>query len=335
MKKVFLILLCLLIAYAPIGAGGVDGANKPGKNTEPESPPLRYKFDYTFRGHVTGVFLLLFRYRFFFYANASVILDARPTKENCLEFRFRDIAGPGKILRSWGFKGKVFLTGIAHFDTNKAREYLKHDAEMLKEVQPDYPQYVKMWRRYPFWIKAKERVKLNFKRAFNGVHRDASIYMPYKRMRIDNKYYFHFNIYPMLLDMIKTYDHAFCPGGREELLKLEQGREWKSPDMDYSDTMNRVGGKATLIVKKYVRFKQKEPFKLTYRVTSRTPDSLTIKGTASPQAKIWGSFKIVTFTRTVRIRLPDGVVLEDSFYAGISKARDKGGSAQCSLTLIK
>lgn len=332
MKKVFFILLCVLIAYTPISAHAVNAQEQ---MVKADHWPFKYRFDYTFRGHVTGIFLLLFRYRFFFYANASVILEARHTTEHGLEFRFKDIDGPGKILRSWGFKGKVFITGIAHFNTEIAEQYLKNDAELLKKIQPDYQQYIKMWRRYPFLLKARERVKLNFQRSFNGIHSNSLLVMPYKRLKIDDKYYFSFNIYPMMLDMINTYDHAFFPGTREELLQLKQGKTWQSPPMDYSDTMNRVGSKATLIVKKYIKFKQKEPFTLTYRVQSRNKDRLVIKGSAAPQTKIWGNFKIVQFTRTVILRLPDGGVEEDSFGAEIRKTKDKGGSAQCSLTRMR
>jgi hypothetical protein len=39
--------------------------------------------------------------------------------------------------------------------------------------------------------------------------------------------------------------------------------------------------------------------------------------------------------RTIETRLPDGAVLEDSFYVEIGKIKGKGGFAQCSLTLIR
>jgi hypothetical protein len=325
MKKVFLIILCVLIGMSH-QAAGLHG----------DSNHLKYKFEYTFRGHVTGVFLFIFRYRFFFYANASVLLDARQTKGNKLEFQFEDIAEPGFVLRSWGFTGRTFLTGIATYDLDKTEALLATDKALLQKIEPEYVKYVRHWRRYPFQIRDKKNTKLSFSRDFNGIHKNGSIYLPVKRLRRDNKYYFNFKIYPMLLDMIKAYDHPFFTGNKEALLKLEPGAQWQSPPLDYSGTLNRVGSKATLIVAKYVKFKQKERFKLNYRVVSKTAKHLTIKGTAAPQAKIWGSFKIVEFTRIIQIRLPDGIVLEDSFHADISKTKDgNGGVAKCSLKMVQ
>ncbi|MCP5050302.1 MAG: hypothetical protein GY940_24255, partial [bacterium] len=109
----------------------------------------------------------------------------------------------------------------------------------------------------------------------------------------------------------------------------------QSPALDFSENMNRVGSHAANIVDKYVTFRQRSPFKLSYRVVSREPGRLTIHGEAVPQVKIWDGYKVLQVNRTIKIRLPDGAALEDNFYVEIGKRKGKGGFAQCTLTLLQ
>jgi len=216
MKKFLLIFLCLLLLGMGQNSTGFHNQNR----------ELLYKFDYTFQGEVSGVFLLVFRYRFFFYAHASVLLNARVTDQQTIDFQFRDIAEPGIILRSWGFRGKTFLTGVATYNQDKSNALLETDSDMLKKVHPDYLQFVKQWRRCPFVLEPKEKLNLAFSRKENGIHADSVIDMPVTRLCKDDKYYFNFNIYPMMRDLIDAYDHPFFNGEPEDERRDDQ------PDAD-------------------------------------------------------------------------------------------------------
>ena len=57
---------------------------------------LKYRFSYTFQGETSGVILLFFRYRFFFNAEASVLLKAKPVDGKTVRFDFIDIDKPGQ-----------------------------------------------------------------------------------------------------------------------------------------------------------------------------------------------------------------------------------------------
>jgi hypothetical protein len=135
--------------------------------------------------------------------------------------------------------------------------------------------------------------------------------------------------------MVNLYNHSFFPDGIEKISQLEPDMKWRSPALDFTDNMNRVGSNAAYLIDKYVKFKQKSPFKLSYRVVSREPGRLTIQGKSVPVVKIWDGYKVLQVNRTIEIRLPDGAALEDNFYVEIGKKEGKGGFAQCSLTMIQ
>jgi hypothetical protein len=318
-----------MIIFAGQSFNHVYGTEKDSTGNE-----LNYRFEYTFRGQITGVLLLVFRYRLFFYTNASVILSSHKLDSNNTRFQFRDIADPGLMIRSWGFTGKTILTGIAGYNLEETNRLLKTDKKLLNSIEPEYVKYVKRWRRCPFLLPPRHDIQLDFQRTFNGIHSKGTMKSPVKRVCKDNKYYFRFNIYPILLDMINTYDHAYFPGSMEELLNLEEGKEWQSPPIDYSDAFNNIGGKAAMMVEKYVKFKQKKTFKLTYQVMSKTHKNIIIKGTANPRVKLWGSVKFASLTRTLRLALPRGILIEDSITAKITKSNKYAGTASCSLKRI-
>jgi hypothetical protein len=304
------------------------------KGSEKENR-LRYRFEYTFQGKATGVILFFFRYRMFFYATASVLLDAQETDEKGLQFNFVDIAKTGYLLRTWGFGGKTLITGAADYDLEKARAILEKDSLIIKEKAPDFSHVIKRWKVFPFRILTRGENVLTFKRDITGRHRDCSLDMKLKSLQYDRKYDFYFRIYHMLLEMVKIYNHRFFPGDWREISQLEPGMKWQSPAMDYTGNMNRIGTHATDIVGKFLTFKQEKPFRLTYRVVSRTPGMLIVKGEALPRVKIWDGYRITQVTRTIDIRLPDGIVLNDRFHMEISKTKGKGGFARCALTLIQ
>ncbi|UCH96238.1 MAG: hypothetical protein JSV88_05110 [Candidatus Aminicenantes bacterium] len=329
MKKIALIFLCLICCTFH------QSPHLQGKSFTGNGNNLEYRFDYTFQGEATGVLLFFFRYRFFFYARASALLTAKKIDEKTLQFNYIDIDKTGYLFRTWGFSGKTLITGAADYDLKKTRQILDKDFFIFKEKAPRYYRFIKRRKVFPFKILTRGKNVLTFKREINGIHRDCSLDMQLQNIKYERKYAFYFKIYQMLGEMLKIYNHSFFPGNCEKISELEPGMEWRSSVLDLSENINRIGARATDIIEKYVTFRQRSPFRLAYRVVSGTPGMLTIYGEAVPQVKIWDGFRIVRVTRTIQIRLPDGVVLEDKFYVEISKRKGKGGFAQCALTLIQ
>lgn len=328
-KKIALILLCLIYGTFCL----FDFLQ--GKPLERKANSLKYRFEYTFYGKTTGVFLLFFRYRLFFYVNASVLLEAKKIDQNTFQFNFLDIDKTGYIIRTWGFSGKTLITGAADYDLDKAQQILDKGFLVYKEKAPDFARVIKRQKEFPFKILSRGKNVLKFKRKINGIHKDGSLDMQLKSVKWEKDYDFYFKIYPMMLEMVKIYNHSFFPDNIKKISQLEPDMEWQSPALDFSDNMNGVGSYSAYLVDKYVTFKQRSPFKLSYRVVSREPGKLTIHGEASPVVKIWDGYKFFQVNRTIEIRLPDGAALEDSFYVEIGKTKGKGGFVQCSLTLIQ
>jgi hypothetical protein len=296
--------------------------------------PLKYRFNYTFQGETSGVLLLFFRYRFFFNAEASVLLKATPVDRKTVRFDFIDIDKPGLLIRTWGFSGKMLITAAADYNLEKAREVLEQDFAIFKKKAPAYSRFIKHQLTFPFKILTRGEKMLTFKRGPGGIHRDYSLDLKVQAMKSPQKYGFYFKIYPMLLEMVKVYNHSFLPGNDETLSGLRPGRVWKSPPLDFTQNMNRIGRQATDMVEKYVTFKQEQPFRLSYRVISAAPDRLAIRGEALPQVKIWNGYDIVQATRTIELSIPQGIVLSDRLYMEIRNKKGKGGFAQCALTLL-
>jgi len=337
MRKVSLILISICLIYGtfhqspPLHSKIFFGNEK--KNGNENNP--KYRFEYQIQGETSGLILFIFRYRVFFFATASVLLTTKKIDEKTLQFHFENIDKAGYLIGTRGFSGKTLITAAADYDLKKAQQILDKDFAIFKEKAPDFSRVIRRRKTFPFKILSQGQNVMAFKRDINGIHRDCSINMQIKSIKYKKKYDFNFKIYPMLLEMVKTYSHSFFPGNWETVSEIKPGMEWHSPELDFSNNMNRIGARASTTIEKFVTFRQRTPFKLAYRVVSKTPGMLTILGEAVPQVKIWDGYKIVQVTRTIKMRLPDGVVLEDKFYVEIRKEEGKCGSVQCALTLIQ
>ncbi len=332
MKKVFLILISLCLIYGAFHQSPLLHSKTFTVNGNEND--LKYRFEYEIQGEASGVILFIFRYRVFFFATASVLLTTKKIDEKTLQFHFENIDKTGYLIGTRGFSGKTLITAAADYDLKKAQQILDKDFSIFKEKAPDFSRVIRRRKVFPFKILSQGQNVMAFKRDINGIHRDCSINMQIKSIKY-KKYDFNFKIYPMLLEMVKTYSHSFFPSNWAKISEIKPGMKWHSPELDFSKNMNRIGIRASTIIEKFVTFRQRSPFKLAYRVVSTTPGMLTILGEAVPQVKIWDGYKIMQVTRTIKMKLPDGVVLEDKFYVEIRKEEGKCGSVQCALTLIQ
>ncbi len=328
LRKIILVLLCVAVGIFPRSHLSMD-QKVPGEKINPT-----YRFEYTFKGEATGVILLFFRYRFYFYATASVLLTSEKIDKTTTRFHFSDIGGTGYLFRTWGFSGKILYTGAADYDPAKAQQLLDKDFVLFKETAPGYWRYIKTRNVFPFQILSRGEKVLTFKRGIKGNHWNCSLDMKLKPVERDKKVNFYFKPYHLLLEMVKIYNHSYLPGDFRTFSQLEPGSEWLSQPLDFSAEMNRIGRLATDIVEKYVTFKQSQTFRLAYRVISRDMGVLTIQGQAVPRVKIWNGYKIEKVMRIIKIRLADEVVLEDRVQVEILNKKGKGGTARCALTLL-
>ena len=333
MRNISLILISLCLIYGTFHQSPLLYSKTFTGNEKKNNP--KYRFEYEIQGEARGVILLIFRYRVFFYATASVLLTTKRIDEKTLQFHFENIDKSGYLMCTRGFSGKTLITGSAGYDLTKAQQILDKDFAIFKKKAPNFSRVIRRRKVFPFKILSQGQNVMAFKRDINGIHRDCSINMKMKSIKYEKKYAFNFKIYSMLMEMVKTYSHSFFPGNWEKNSEIKPGMEWDSPGLDFSDNMNRIGVRASTIVEKFITFRQRSPFKLAYRVVSGTPGMLTIVGEAVPLVKIWDGYKIVHVTRSIKMRLPHGVLLEDKFHVEIRKDEGKCGSVQCALTLVQ
>lgn len=301
----------------------------------PGASHLKYRFEYTLQGEAGGVFLLLFPYRVFFCASASVLLTAEKSGEKTFGFNFTGIDKSGYLIITWGFSGKTLVTAAADYDLKRARQLLDKDFLIFKEKAPGFSRFIKRRKVFPYRIISRGKNVIKFKRDSDGIHRDCTVDIMLHALQYEKKYNLYFKIYPMLVEILKVYNHSFLPGDCKKVSQLRLNREWHSPPLDFTRIMNRLGKRAAWIVDRYITFKQRAPFRLTYRVVSAAPGKLTVEGEARPRVKIWGGFKIGRVTRTIESTMPGGLVLTDKFHVEIRNKKGKGGFARCALTLVR
>ena len=143
-----------------------------------------------------------------------------------------------------------------------------------------------------------------------------------------------FNIYHILIEMTKAYNHPFAPDGNIERIKRNPAMVWKSPPLDFSASINRIVRMAARVMKRLKRFEQERSFRLLYRVESLSDSKLVINGKASPNVPIWGDYVISKISRTIKLKSKGNDLIEDSITIKIEDPDGKGLEAKISLRQI-
>lgn len=328
--KTCLIILCFIIVLAFYHANFLysQGQTNTGEK-------LNYRFEYTMQGQTTGVILFMFRYRFFFHASASVLLSARKIDQKTMQFNFHDIDKTGYLLCTRGFSGKRVFIGAADYNPLNDQQILDTGMQKFEKAAPEYYHFINDQKVFSFKILSQGEKALAFKRDISGIHRDCFNNIQLKSESAVYHPNFYFKIYSILMDMVKVYNHSCLPGDMQKISELNPAMTWESPELDFTGDINRIGSQAAKAVEDMVKFKQKLPFKLKYRVVSSTSRKITISGEARPAVEIFGSYKIDHVTRFIELQLPDGIVLQDKYRVEIWKTKGKGGFVELSLSLIR
>lgn len=295
---------------------------------------LTYNFQYTFQGHTSGTLLLVIHYRVYYESFASVDFTAQPAGNGLYRFFFKDIERTGYMMRTSGFTGRAFVVLASDYDLDKALLVGRQKLHDFERQAPEYDRLVRKKKVFQFRVFSRDKESMQFTRQPNGIHKDFL-----ENFIVRFKYYperlnICFNIYQILLETAKIYNHPFLPG-HGSISRLKPGDRWQSKPLDYSPQLNRIGGLAAKIVAEYVTFKQQESFSVDYRVTEINGQYAVIVGQAQPQVKVWRDFLITDFSRTVKVRLVDGVTLQDAITAHIVDKKGKGLQFSTRLKLVE
>jgi hypothetical protein len=303
--KIFLILLCLSAAL----------------DLRAE---LRYNFTYKFQGAAKGVILLIFSYRAFYESSASVNFTAQKTEDGDYKFFFDGIADTGYMMRTTGLTGKTLVILTADYDLERSIPFADARLAEFPDIAPYYAGFIRRKKKFRFKLYSRDRDSIRFIREKSGAFRDWHI-------DFDVRFEYHpevlnidFNIYKILVEMLKTNDHPVINTRDLSALRSNPRQKWSSPPLDFSGSLNRIGPLAARFVGQVAHFKQERPFRVEYRLTEANSSAITIVGETRPDIEIWGKFIISRFFRRLKLRLKDEVLLEDVLRVDIQKMKSEG-----------
>jgi len=292
---------------------------------------LDYNFSYHFRGATHGTILLIIPFRVYYESFASIDFGTKKETDGLLYFSFDNIPETGYMMRTSGFLGKTLVALAADYDL---KEGLNCALKNLNGFDvPYYSRFIKRKKPFLFKIFSIGPEEMRFRRTSNGIHSHFFSNLTERFQHYPEILNIDFNIYRILLEMLKSYNHSFLPGNSlEQLLELPQ-QEWESPELDYSATINRTVVLAARIMRKIKPFSQKALFRLHYRVSNLTSSRIEITGLAVPDVPIWGKYVITRVARKVVFSIKDRVLLEDTITLHIENPRGNGLQARTTLKL--
>lgn len=285
---------------------------------------LRYNFTYKFQGAAKGVILLIFSYRAFYESSASVNFSAQKTAAGDYEFFFDGIAGTGYMMRTTGLTGKTLVILTADYDLERSVPFADAKLADFQNIAPYYAEYIRRKKQFRFKIYSRDRDAIRFVREKSGAFRDWHIDFDVRFEHHPEVLNIDFNIYKILLEMLKANDHPVIDTRDLSALSSNPRQKWLSPPLDFSDNLNRIGPLAARFVGQVAHFKQERPFRVEYRLTETDSSTITIVGEARPDVEIWGKFVISRFFRRLKLRVKDEVLLEDVLRVDVQKAKSEG-----------
>lgn len=277
----------------------------------------KYSFSYKMSSDVRLNLLFVNAFRMYFEAQAGVIFNST-ADSNGLQFKYSWINGTGWRIRTHRRGSKVsIVTADYSFDRAKSRflPLFNH----FKQVAPFYADLVnradekdKIAYR-PFKIVTSGPLTMAFKRSKNGRITPGSFNLKMQKPADMSVYNDSFNVYRILHAMLDFYGHDALNG--QQPSTLQTGTSWESIALDYTTLLNRIQGLADFKSKKHFSFRQSSPFKLRYRVVSRTADRISIIGLALPGTPVWkGRFKIDQVYRKIILNSNTLEPVEDTVY---------------------
>jgi hypothetical protein len=327
MKIVIIFMICFLTF---LSARGTDKARIPDTGNN----GLKYNFTYNFQTDMKGRILLVVPYRFFHEVSASVNFIAGKNKEDHYEFCFAGIGGTGYVMTTGGLTGTSLYFFTADYDLEKAAKSRENKIVNFKKAEPYYSENIKKIRRRPMKILSTTDDAIRFNRDPTGIHYNSQV-----NIRLTDSHSFTYsNIYKILGKMLNLYNHSFLPGGvdKPKMNSLEQyiHRVWFSKPLDFSRPLEEATRLSSEYAQKNTRFKQRQKFKIQYRITALDNNHMEICGENYPDVIMGKKMKIRHILRKIKLRLEDDVLSEDMIYIDFRDKKGKGGTIRLKLQLL-
>jgi hypothetical protein len=300
----------------------------------PGNNGLKYNFTYNFQTDMKGRILLVIPYRFFHEVSASVNFIARKNKEDHYEFCFAGIGGTGYVMTTGGLTGTSLYFFTADYHLEMAAKFRENKIVNFKKAEPYYSENIRKIRRRPMKILSTTDDAIRFSRDPTGIHYNSQVNI----QLTDSHSFTYSNIYKILGKMLNLYNHSFLPGGEDrwEVNGLEKfiHRVWFSKPLDFSKPLEEVTRLTSEYAEKKTRFKQKQKFRIQYRVTALDSDTMEICGESYPDVIIGKKMKIRHILRKIKLRPEDDVPVEDMIHLDFRDKKGKGGTIRLKLQLL-
>jgi hypothetical protein len=293
-----------------------------------------YNLSYHLKGSTHGRILLIIPFRVYYESFATVNMVSEKSLNGADEFYFAGIPEFGYMMRTSGFSGRTLVILTAGNDLGEALIFSRKKLEQIGIISPYYARFVRRKKPFLFKIFPNDKNDIRFKRSRSGLHSGAFCHLKVRFQYYPEILNIDFNIYHILLEMTKAYNHPFVPDSNIEGIKRNPAMVWKSPPLDFSASINRIVRLAARVMKRLKRFEQARSFRLLYRVVSMSDSKLVISGKASPNVPIWGDYVISKISRTVILKSKGSDLIEDSLTMKIEDPDGKGLEAKVSLRQI-
>ncbi len=293
---------------------------------------LNYRFDYKIESDVRKRMYLLYKFKMYYKAKASALFSAKKTGENRYEFNLKKLQSPSYRIRTHR-KGSKLSIVTAGMTIDQAKKQYPIALADFKNSAPYYWNMNKTISRRPFKILPLSSRSLSFVRLTNGLNKDFVENINLVKPNNMNKYNDSFNLYRLMGKMLKLYDYTILPGGSFKEM-IGKNHSWQSKKMNYTKALNGLSHLADFKSDKYVKFIQKQSFRLKFSLDSMKNGVATIFGIATPKVSVGMGLKIKRVIRKIRIRLSDEVLLQDYFYLDAKDKNNRGWSFVSNLKLL-
>ncbi|MEN8154109.1 MAG: hypothetical protein ABFR75_08800 [Acidobacteriota bacterium] len=295
---------------------------------------LKYNFSYFLKGNAKGHVLFIIPFRIFYQSFASVDFSAERDGKK-LRFISTDIPEPGHMMRTLGFSGRSFALLVASANRKKGKELSKQLLGDLTSVIPGFGKYIKKKYNNLFSIPSSQKNKIFFYRSEDGISATSYSGLRLKRLNSGKIIKINFNIYKIMMEVVKAYNHSYLPRDLElsDLILIKK-KTWFSKNVDFSTLLTRSARFAARIFTKIRPLNQDKPFSIKYSILKSDNNFLILRGEAFPGVKIWHSIKVRSYIRDIIIRKRDLVLTKDSFTVKVTDKKGRGGFINATLKLL-
>lgn len=299
----------------------------------PGAAAERYRLSFSFSGQAQGKILIFFPFRFSYEAAAELELTAESDGQGGLNFSFLRLSSPGYVMRTLGFSGRAFVIVTAHDQYEVGEAFGKDRVADWQTDHPDYSKHVRKVKYLSFKVENTVPEAFVFHRNGGGQVSQAA-----SRLRLHYKHHpqdigIYFRVYALFSEILGLFNHVVWPDS-QTTMPSSVPVEWSRESIDLSQVLLRMGAQTEKIVASAVKFDQKQPFSMVYRLVKQDDQITELVGRNQGNPLIWRNFRIQTCERHIIVQGRDALPLRDELRLLIGNEKGQGGGGYLLLERI-